>query len=60
MSQRETTKRGTRMWGVVTPRGKVLAVSSYRGEVAEECHYEIKHEGAKVQRVVVTAEAGKR
>lgn len=50
-------KRSTRMWGVVTPRGRILCVTACRQDAIDEWHYEIEIERATVRRVVVTVEA---
>lgn len=56
MAQRKTKPRGTRMWAVVTRRGKVLQVAATKAEAADGCHYELEHEGARLARVIVTVE----
>ena len=43
--------KGTRMWGVVTPRGKVLGVGLVKADLADYWRVEIKYHGAKIVRV---------
>ena len=53
--------KGLQMWGVVTPRGKVLAAGLIKADLADYWRVEIKYHGAKIVRVraIIEKEDGK-